>query len=85
MVVRDPLAGLGEGEADHDEQHPESQERQVPSKRRAEVVADVMDAQDLAVDEALVSATAASAACRAEANCASAPLLLSTSTRVRST
>lgn len=44
---------LVEHPADHDQEDAERQESDVPGRRGAQVVADVVDAQDLVVDQAL--------------------------------
>jgi hypothetical protein len=48
-----PLARTGQRHAGGDEQDAEGEEGEVPAKRTAEVVAHVMDAEQLVVDQAL--------------------------------
>jgi hypothetical protein len=52
-VSRDALGAAREGEPDGDQQKAEDQEPDIPPNRSAEVIADVVDAEELVIDYAL--------------------------------
>src|SRR5215217_574788 len=53
QAPRGAFAGSGERGAGDDQGHPECKKREVPAERRAEVVAHVVDAEQLVIDDAL--------------------------------
>jgi hypothetical protein len=53
VLARDAFAGAGKRHAGGYEDHSEVEEREVPSERRSKVIADVVDAEELVVDQSL--------------------------------